>query len=191
MMHLFFAAEAAAGEAHSTGLLQALGIDGKLLIQQAVAFLILVAILRKFVYPVLIKSIDDRRNAIEAGLEEAKKAQQLLEDTEKKVAGMLRDARGDADEMLKRAQTEAAGIVGDAEGKAKQRAEQIVKDAHNQLEADVAKARQALKRDTIQLVALATERIIHEKVDARKDTELIDRALEDSTKAAGAKEARA
>jgi F-type H+-transporting ATPase subunit b len=170
---LTFFAEAAS----QPGLLQALGIDGKLLLQQAAAFLILVAILRKFVYPVLIKSIDDRRNTIEEGMKEAKKSQQLLEDTEKKVAGMLKDARSDADDLLKRAQDEAAGIVSGAEGKAKVRAEQIVKDAHNQLEADVAKARVALKRDTIQLVAQATERIIHEKVDARKDTELIDRAL--------------
>lgn len=172
-MHIFFAQEAAS----NPGLLQALGIDGKLLIQQAVAFLILVAILRKWVYPVLIKSIDDRRNAIEEGLQEAKKSQQLLEDTEKKVAGMLKDARSDADDLLKRAQEEAAGIVTGAEGKAKTRAEQIVKDAHTQLQADIAKARQALKRDTIQLVATATERIIHEKVDSAKDTQLIDRAL--------------
>lgn len=174
-MQLYFAAEEAAAE--SQGLLQALGIDGKLLIQQAVAFLILMLILRKFVYPVLIKSIDDRRNAIEAGIEEAKKAQKLLEDTETKVAGMLTDARTSADDLMKRAQTEAAGVVSDAEGKAKQRAEQIVKDAHSQLEADIAKARQTLKKDTVQLVAMATERIIHEKVDSRKDTELIDRAL--------------
>jgi F-type H+-transporting ATPase subunit b len=173
-MHLFFAAEEAAS---NPGLLQALGIDGKLLIQQAVAFLILVAILRKFVYPVLIKSIDDRRNAIEAGQEQAKQAQKMLEETEKKVAGMIRDARSDADDLLKRAQSEASEIVSTAEGKAKTRAEQIVKEAHNQLDADVAKARQALKRDTISLVAQATERIIHEKVDSSKDTQLIDRAL--------------
>jgi F0F1-type ATP synthase membrane subunit b/b' len=72
-------------------------------------------------------------------MKEAKKSQQLLEDTEKKVAGMLKDARSNADDLLKRAQDEAAGIVSGAEGKAKVRAEQIVKDAHNQLEADVAK----------------------------------------------------
>lgn len=176
MINIYFAAEEAAAE-HSAGLLQALGIDGKLLLQQAVAFLILVAILKKFVYPVLIKSIDDRRKAIEAGALEAKKAQELLEQTESKVADMLKEARGNADDLMKRAQTEAAGIVGDAEDKAKTRAEQIVKDAHSQLEADIAKARQTLKRDTVQLVAQATERIIHEKVDSRKDTELIDRAL--------------
>lgn len=180
-MFSFFAA-AAEAEANSPGLLQALGIDGKLLLQQAVAFLILMAILRKWVYPVLIKAIDDRRNAIEAGLAEAKKAQEMLEQTEEKVSAMLKDARGNADELLARATTEAAGIVSDAEGKAKTRAEQIVKDAQSQLQAEVTKARAALKRDTVQLVALATERIIHEKVDTRKDTELIERALSSAAK---------
>lgn len=163
--------------ASNPNLFQALGIDGKLLIEQAIAFLLLVALLRKFVYPVLIKSIDERRSAIEAGQENAKKSAELLEETEAKVAKMLKEARGNADDVLKRATTEAAGIVSDAEDKAKMRAEQIVKDAHSQLEADVAKARQALKRDTVQLVAMATERIIHEKVDSSKDTQLIDRAL--------------
>lgn len=174
MQFLFAATEEAAA---SPNLFQALGIDLKLLITQALAFLILVAILNKFVYPVLIKSIEERRKAIEAGLEEAKKAQELLEQTEVKVEKLLKEARTDADELLQRAQAEAAGMVSDAEGKAKTRAEQIVKDAHSQLEADVVKARQALKRDTIELVAMATERIIHEKVDASKDAQLIDTAL--------------
>lgn len=180
-MHILFAAESTS----NPGLLQALGIDGKLLIQQALAFLILVAILRKFVYPVLVKSIDDRRNAIEAGQENAKKSAELLEQTETKVAGMLKEARSSADEVLKRAQTEAAGIVSDAEGRAKIRAEQIVKDAHSQLQAEIVKARQALKKDTVELVALATERIIHEKVDSKKDTQLIDQALSTSAKERG------
>jgi len=54
--------------AASPGLLQALGIDWKLLVEQGVGFLILVAILGKFVYPALVKAIDDRRATIEAGL---------------------------------------------------------------------------------------------------------------------------
>jgi F-type H+-transporting ATPase subunit b len=168
-----------AEEASNPGLLQALGIDGKLLIQQAIAFLILVAILRKFVYPVLIKSIDDRRQAIEAGQENAKKSAELLEQTEAKVATMLKEARSSGDDLLKRAQSEATTVVSDAEDKAKVRAEQIVRDAHSQLEAEIVKARQTLKKDTIHLVATATERIIHEKVDSAKDTQLIDRALQE------------
>jgi len=175
-MYFLFASTEAAAES-SPGLLQALGIDWKLLITQGIAFLILVAILKKYVYPVLVKTVDDRRAAIEAGLKEAKESQEAMEKAEAKVAKLLAQARKDADDMLARTQKEAASVVAEAENKAKTRAEQIVADARAQLDVDVAKARQTLKKDTIELVALATERVIGEKLDAGKDAELVKRAL--------------
>jgi F-type H+-transporting ATPase subunit b len=161
------------------GLLQALGIDGKLLLEQTVAFLILVAILAKFVYPALIKAIDARRDQIEAGMQEAKEAAAALEKAEAKVADMLADARKDADEIIARTQKESSAMVANAEEKAKNRADQIVKDARAQLDTDIAKARQALKKDTIELVALATEKVVHEKIDPKKDANLITEALQE------------
>ncbi len=161
----------------SPGLFQALGIDWKLFVVQGVAFLILVFILAKLVYPVLIKSVDDRRAAIEAGLKEAKESQEALEKAEAKVAELLTQARTEADEILARTHQESASMVAEAEGKAKTRAEQIVADARAQLDVDVAKAREALKKDTVELVALATERVINEKLDDRKDAELVKKAL--------------
>jgi F-type H+-transporting ATPase subunit b len=172
MLHLL-----ATTESSSPGLFQALGLDPKLLITQAVAFLILVAIMGKFVYPVLIKAIDDRRDSIEAGLKEAKESQEALEKAEANVADMLAAARKDADDILARTHQESVAMISEAEGKAKQRAEQIVADARAQLGIDVAKAREALKRDTIELVALATERVIGEKLDDKKDAELVKKAL--------------
>ena len=158
-------------------LFQALGIDWKLLVEQAIAFLILVLILRKFVYPVLIKAVDGRREQIEAGLAEAKQGQEALEQAEDKVAEMLEKARREADDILARSHQEAASMVADAEDKAKQRAEQIVKDAREQLQTDVSKARQALKAETVKLVAAATEHVIGEKLDSQKDAGLIKQAL--------------
>ena len=84
------------------GLFEALGVNWKLLVEQAIAFLILVWVLAKFVYPTLIKSIDDRRSAIEAGLKEAKQSQEALEKAEAKVAQLLEQARADADEVIAR-----------------------------------------------------------------------------------------
>ncbi len=167
----------ASGSESSPGLLQALGIDGKLLIEQAIAFLILVAILGKFVYPALVKVIDARRDQIEAGMKEAKQAEEALEKAEVKVTDLLADARKEADEILARSHQEATAMVAEAEEKSKARAEQIVADARTQLEVDVRKAREALKTDTIELVALATERIVGEKLDAKKDANLIKGAL--------------
>lgn len=160
------------------GLFEALGVNWKLLVEQAIAFLILVWVLAKFVYPTLIKSIDDRRSAIEAGLKEAKQSQEALEKAEAKVAQLLEQARADADEVIARSHKEAAVMVADAETKAKTRAEQIVADARNQLAAEVSKARQELKNETIKLVAAATEHVIGEKLDERKDASLIKAGLE-------------
>ena len=161
----------------SSGLLSALGIDIKLLITQALAFLVLVAILGKFVYPFLVKSIDERRETIESSLKDAKAAQEASEKAETRIQELLADARKEADDIIARSHSEATAQVTEAEEKARKRSEQIIKDAHAQLEADVAKARIALKKDTAALVAMATERVLHEKVDSRKDAELIDRAL--------------
>lgn len=161
----------------TTNLLSALGIDWKLLVEQSIAFLILVAILAKYVYPVLVKSIDDRREAIQRGLQEAQASHEELARAEAKIETMLAEARREADDIVARSHQEAAALVGEAETKAKARAEQLVADARVHLEADVQKARQALKKDTAQLVALATERIIRDKMDSRKDAELIERTL--------------
>jgi F-type H+-transporting ATPase subunit b len=161
------------------GLFEALGIDWKLLLEQAIAFLILVGVLGKFVYPALMKSIDDRRAQIEAGLKEAKESQEALEKAEVKADELLVAARKEADDILARSHQEAATQVAEAESKAKQRADQIVKDARAQLATDVTKARQSLKEETIKLVATATEQIIGEKLDDRKDAAIIKTSLKE------------
>ena len=171
-------AEAARTAATSSpGLFESLGIDLQLLVTQGIAFLILVALLGKFVYPALVKAIDDRRASIEAGLKEAKEGQEVLEKAEVTVAEMLEAARKEADDILARTTQESTSMIAEAESKAKTRAEQIVADARQQLSLDVAKAREALKKDTVELVALATERVIHEKLDDRKDADLMKKAL--------------
>jgi len=164
-------------ESHSPSIFEALGLNWTLLIEQAIAFLILVWILGKFVYPVLIKSIDTRREQIEAGIKEAQESHAALEKAEAKVEELLAQARSEADEILARSHQEAGAMVAEAESKAQHRAEQIVTDARAQLETDVIKAREALKKDTIALVATATERVIDEKLDERKDASLITKAL--------------
>ena len=68
-------------------------------------------------------------------------------------------------------------MVADAESKAKTRAEQIVADAREQLALDVTKARESLKAETVKLVAAATEHLLHEKIDDKKDATLIKQAL--------------
>lgn len=161
----------------SGGLLGALGIDGRLFVTQLIAFLVLLAILRKWVFPPIIKAIDKRQETIDATLKEAAEAREALEKAEAKADALLADARKQADDIIGRSQEASAQAVAEAETKAKQRADQIVADARTQLDGDVKKARAALKKDAITLVAAATEQIVGEKVDGAKDRALIEKAL--------------
>lgn len=173
----FAAAEGHAEEAASGGLLGTLGIDVRLLVLQTVAFLILLWALKKWVYPILIKAIDDRQAAMEAGIKASEEAKKSAEDAEKKVAKELDAARKQADEILAATHKEAAGIVADAEEKAARRAENIVAEAKADMNNQLQAAREDLKSETRKLVATATEQILGEKIDASKDAKLVDSAI--------------
>lgn len=176
MQHLLFASTAESTEA-STNLLSALGIDWKLLIVQIISFLLLVAILRRFVYPALNKALDEREKTIAASVEAAEKAKTDAEKAEADIERHLSDARKEAQTIVETAHKEAAVMIEEAQIRADKRAEHIVENARAQLDLDVQKAQAALRQETVELVAQATEAIIGEKLDSKKDKALIEKAL--------------
>ena len=164
----FAEATEAQGDIFST-----LGIDWRLLIIQIVAFLLLVALLGRFVYPWLMKSVDERQANIEAASKAAVKAQKAAQANQEKVAELLAEARKEAAEIVSTAKLESAEMISTSEKRAQKSAERIVADAHDQLDKDVANARKVLYNDTLELVGLATEKIIAKKLDKKADGELI------------------
>ena len=173
-MTQFAATEEASGDIMTT-----LGIHWELLAFQIIAFLILVWSLGKFVYPWLMKSVDERQAKIEESVKAAEEAEKKAESAQEDIAKLLKEARVEAKDIVTTAKDEAAAMVADAESKAKNRAEKIVKDAHEQLENDVIAARKALHSGTIELVALATEKVVGKTVDAKADSKIIAEAVKE------------
>ncbi len=158
----------------------ALGIDWRLLILQTVAFLILVWLLGKFVYPWLMKSVDERQHNIEEAAQAAKKAQQNAAESESETAELLATARKEAAEIVATAKLEASEISSASEQRAKSTAEKIVADAHSQISKDIDKAKRELHDETLELIALATEKIVRKKLDKKSDEALIVDALKEA-----------
>ena len=158
----------------------ALGIDWRLLILQIVAFLILVVLLGKFVYPWLMKSVDERQANIEEAAKAAKKAQESAADSQAETAALLAEARKESAEIVATAKLEAAEIASTSEAKAKSTAEKIVADAHAQISKDIDKARRELHDETLELIALATEKIVRKKLDSKADEALIADVLKEA-----------
>lgn len=180
---LFANTEAATEAAAEQSIFAALGIDWRMLLLQIIAFVILLWVLGKFVYPPMVKAIDNREKAIAESIAAANNAEEQAEKTQEKIEKLFREAREESSQVIESAHKEAAILVKDAEDRAKKRADQIIADTRVQLEQDIAKARQELRTETIQLVALATETIVREKVDTTRDATLISKALEEAQQA--------
>lgn len=164
--------------AETGGGLSALGLNVQSFFFQLITFIIVLLVLRQFVFKRLIKTLEDRRTAVETSLKHAAETEAKLKNTEETIAGMLAEARVQADEVVTASHKEAQQMIEAAEGKAEKRAQQIVEDAKTQMDVEVRKAREALKAEAAQLVAQATERIIGEKLDPKKDAALIAAAMQ-------------
>lgn len=169
--------QAAAG---SPDLFQALGIDGRMLIFQIIGFLVLVLFMGKFVFPVLNKSIDKREAAIRDSVKAAEKARNDAAEAEKRIQKQLDDAKKQAADAIAVAQKEADAMLVSAEEKAKKRADHIVSQAESRMEQEIIAARKALRSETAELVALATEKVLSQKVDAKTDAKLIEQAIKEA-----------
>lgn len=171
---------ASSEKATDPGLFGALGIDWKLLILQGIAFLLMLWVLKKFVYPPLTRALDERQKTVEEGLKAAKEAEAKAEATQEEVEKLLHTARKEASAIVATAKAEATASVEAAEEKAKTRAKRITDQAHEQVEQDIAAARKTLRQDTIELVALATEKVVQEKLNKTTDTKVIEAVLKEA-----------
>lgn len=167
----------AATEPASGGLLGALGIDVGMLIFQAIAFIILVLVMGKWVYPIFMKVVDERQAKIEASTKAAEQAQQQATEAKDAVSDLMAEARKEANEIVSTAKREATAAVEAAEAKSKSRAEQIVADAHDQIGKDITAARKVLHNETLSLVALATETVVGKTMTAKVDDAVITAAI--------------
>lgn len=111
-------------------LVEQLGLDWRLLLSQAVNFLILLVLLRQFAYKPLLKVLKERRAKIEGGLEKAEEAEKRLLEvddiakdkmkaTEAEAMAMIRATEGKSKElevaMLNEARKKEATMLANAE----------------------------------------------------------------------------
>lgn len=163
--------------AESSSGLGALGVDGRALIIQLVTFVLVFWVLKRFAFGPITKVLQDRRALIESGVKIGEEMQKEKVRTEAKISSALTDARKRADEILAAANEAARDNLRDAETKAREKADAILEEAKRRSVQDISRARKQLESELVGLISDATEAIIEEKVDAKKDASLIDKAL--------------
>lgn len=155
----------------------ALGLNPWTILAQGVTFLVFFLLVKKFALSKIVDTLETRRKTIESSLDQAEELNKQNEEAEKRINSLLSDARKEAEEIVNKSREEAGATIAAAEKSAGDKAEKIIADGKLQIEAEVIKAREALKKETLGLVAQATEAVLGEAVDAKKSEALIKKAL--------------
>ena len=165
--------------AEGSGGIGALGVDGKAFVIQLITFLLAFWVLKRYAFTPIITLMEERHKTIEDGVRLGEKMKQDEAKLQATIDEEIAKARKEADSIVSAANETSRDTVREAEVKAQAKAAGILKDAEERIKTDTARARKKLEGELVGLISDATEAIIGEKVDAKKDAELIDKALQE------------
>jgi len=141
---------------------------------QFVVFFILAVVTMKFVWPPIMKALDDRAKKIADGLAAADKGKEAMAAAEKRVAIELAGARDESQKRIGDAEKRALGIIEDAKKTASEEAARIVAAAKEEAEQQVSKAREALRGEVAALAVKGAEQILKREINAGVHADLLN-----------------
>jgi F-type H+-transporting ATPase subunit b len=143
-----------------------------------VVFLILVALVRKFVVPKFEQTFARRTAAIEGGMQEAKEAQAEAKAALEQYRAQLAEARSEAAGIREEAREQGAQIVVEMRQQAQAESSRITAAAHAQIEAERIQVLQQLRTEVGTLATSLAGRIVGESLeDEVRQRRTVDRFL--------------
>jgi F-type H+-transporting ATPase subunit b len=152
-----------------------------------ICFVVVFGVLGRLLMPRILKTLEEREDAIQGGINRADEAQAEAQAVLQQYRAQLDDARREAARIREEAHEQGAQIIAEMRTRAEAEARRITEAGQSQIEAE---RQQALTSLRAEVGALATElasRIVGESLaDTARQSRMVDRFLADlETGAAG------
>lgn len=145
-----------------------------------IAFVIVFGFLAKKLLPTINKVLEERREAIEGGIEKAEAAQTEAQSVLEQYKSQLEEARHEAARLRQEAQEEGAVLIAKMRTEGQRQREEIIAAGHAQIEADRKAASAALRQDVGKIATDLAGKLVGESLeDHARQSRVIDRFLED------------
>ena len=143
------------------------------LIGQSIAMIVFVWFCMKFVWPLLLGTIEQRQTEIAEGLAAAEKGQSSLATPKVEVDKIVAAARDQARGIIDQANTRAAGIVeqGKADGEAARKAQ--VEAGRAEIGVEINRAREELRGQVAKIAVAGAEKVLGREIDANAHRDLL------------------
>ena len=147
------------------------------LIYQSIAMLIFVWFCMKFLWPPLIKALDERRERIAEGLAASDRAEKELETAKVTVEQQINEAREKAGEIVDKAHERHSQILDQAKDDAVTERQRQVAAAEADIAQSANQAREELRSNVASLAVLGAAKILEKEVDPQTHRELLDKLI--------------
>jgi F-type H+-transporting ATPase subunit b len=143
-----------------------------------IAFVIVFGFLAKKLLPNINKVLDERREAIEGGIEKAEAAQTEAQSVLEQYKAQLAEARHEAARLRQEALEQGTALKEELRAEGQRQREEIIAAGHAQIAADRKAAAQALRQDVGKLATDLAGKLVGESLeDHARQSRTIDRFL--------------
>ncbi|CAG9173986.1 ATP synthase subunit b [Cupriavidus laharis] len=141
---------------------------------QMVVFFILWWVVAKFIWPPLVKALDERAKKIADGLAAAEKGKAELELANKRVDQAMAEARTEGAQRVADAEKRAQLTADEIKQNAQAEAARIIAQAKAEAEQQVTRAREDLRDQVAVLAVKGAEQILKREVNAQVHADLLN-----------------
>lgn len=157
--------------------LNSFGFDPILLLAQIVNFLILLWVLKRFLYKPILSMLAHRKQAIEEGLKNAEEAQKRLDNAINEQKRILRQAQMEAKKMIEDAKNHAIELINNAQDQAKQAGEKLIEEAENQITQQTQEAEKRLRSHISDLAIEFLQKASTQLFEQKDQEKIVDKAV--------------
>lgn len=142
---------------------------------QMLTFLVFIWFTKKFVWPPVMKALEERRAKIAEGLAAAERGQKALEEADAQVAERLREARQQASQIIEQAERRGSEIVEEARENAREQGERMLAQAQAEIEQETHRVREALRGEVAAIALAGARQLLEKEIDPGSHRELLDK----------------
>ena len=145
------------------------------LIGQAIAFAIFAWFCMKYVWPHILKGLEEREKRIADGLAAAEKGHHELELAEKRAVDILRDGKAQSQGYITSAQKRVDEMIDEAKANAQAEANRIVTAGRSQIDQERQQAREDLRREVARLAVTGAQQILMREVNQAAHQDVLNK----------------
>jgi len=158
-------------------LIETFHIDWRLFIAQLINFIIVFSVLYWFAFKPLAKVMAERSDKISKSLDDAKKVEEKLAETQEEFNKVISEAKKQANSILEKAGSDAEARRQAELKRAKEEIGAIINQEKQKMQTEKAATLKEIKKEVADLVIIAVEKVIGEKMDEKKDREMLKKII--------------